>query len=397
MIKHPIRILFVHHSAAWGGAAGCLITLITHLDREKYLPEVLLLKESETCNKLAENGIKFRIAESDFYKKHYKFLAHSEAGYIKWYNLPGFFNQGISWLLSRYFFAGDELSRHDFDIVHLNSSALTDWLAPAKRRGKVVIHIREPLRKGKFDILNNFFRKQILKYADQVIAISNDNAERLRIPGKTNIIYDFCQRPQSAPNLSSYSSKKVLYLGGSSSSKGFYTVADSLDYIDKDVKIIFAGKYVLSENHQSLKGVLKYLFSKARMRNSALRKIMSHSNAEMIGLIYNVSEYLEEVTCLISPFKVPHFSFPVVEANMHRKAAIGSDVQGMEEIIKNEENGLIIEKDNPKALAAAINRVTSQYCLAVDLGEKGYATAIKRYSPGNVVLFEKIYDNLSDL
>ncbi len=186
----------------------------------------------------------FTVARSKFYKKYYHFLAHSEAGYIKWYQVWKVFISGISWLLSRYVFARTELARHDFDIVHLNSSVLTDWLAPAKRRSKVIIHIREPFRKGKLDLLHPFIKSIIKRNANQIIAISMDNAMRIDIPERTQIIYDFCEIPDKLPPESSYSSKKVLYLGGSSGSKGFYTLVNALDYLDEDVIIFFCGKYV---------------------------------------------------------------------------------------------------------------------------------------------------------
>ncbi len=57
MSDKKIKILYIHHSAGWGGAAGCMINLIKSLDFLKYESEVLLLKYSEVADKLAENNI----------------------------------------------------------------------------------------------------------------------------------------------------------------------------------------------------------------------------------------------------------------------------------------------------------------------------------------------------
>jgi glycosyltransferase involved in cell wall biosynthesis len=390
------KILFIHHAAGWGGASNCLINLINSLDRSKYKSEVLLLKDSIVAAKLAENGITYKVAESIFYKRYYHFFAHSEAGYVKWFQIYSFITLSILWILSRYIFAKKELAKYEFDIVHLNSSVLTDWLAPAKEKGKVVIHIREPFRNGELDFLHYFFKSKMSKYADQIIAISQDNARRIGIPAKTEVIYDYCEIPTNLPSESSYTSKKVLYLGGSSTSKGFYTLVDALDYLDKNVMVYFGGHYATSiKSHNILIKILKIVFSNEKKRNAAIQKIKNHPNAILIGLINNVQDYLDEVCCLVSPFSVPHFACPVFEAHMHKKPAIGSDVEGMDEIIEHEKTGLIILKNNSKALATAINQLTADSHKIKRFGKEGYNIAIQKFTPRNIQQFERLYDQLS--
>jgi glycosyltransferase involved in cell wall biosynthesis len=389
-----IKILYIHHATSWGGAPNCLINLIKNLDESKFEAEVLLLKDSIVAEKLKENGIKYWVAKSIFYSKYYHFFAHSEAGYIKWYQLHIFIINTISWTFSRFFFAKRELANHTYDIIHLNSSVLTDWLAPAKKKSKVIIHIREPFRKGSLDFLHGFFRFIIKKNADKIIAISEDNFRRINIPSKTVMIYDYCKIPEYPSLESSYSSKKVLYLGGTSTSKGFYTLVDALDFLDKDVKIYFGGNHVNSKSNGSLLNMIRFHLSKGKKRNNAINKIKNHPNAKFVGLIYNVEEYLYEVCCLVSPFTVPHFSCPVIEAHLNKKPAIGSDVEGMDEIIAHEKNGLIFPKNNPKALAEAINQITSSSQKAKTFGEAGYNIAINKFTMKNNKQLEQIYTQI---
>lgn len=394
-LNSKIKILFVHHTTGWGGSANSLINLICSLDHTKYDPEVLLIKNSIIADKLAKNKIKYSIAESKFYKKYYNFFPHSEAGYLKMYQIYNFIKLSILWILSYSIFAKRELSKHSYDIVHLNSSVLTDWLAPAKKRGKVVIHIREPFRKGKIDFLHYFFKSQIGKYADKIIAISNDNAKRINIDYKTTVMYNYSDVHPNLPNSSSYSSKKVLYLGGSSSSKGFYTLVDALDYLDKDIIVYFGGHFSKREKSKKiLKEIYMLIFSKERKRNTAIEKIKNHHNAVFLGIIDDINYYLNEVCCLVSPFCVPHFSRPVIEAHLNRKPAIGTNVEGMEEIIDHGKNGLIVLKNNPKILAVAINELTSNSMLAKQFGEAGFLKAQKIYTKRNIKKLEQIYDTI---
>jgi glycosyltransferase involved in cell wall biosynthesis len=389
------KILYIHHAVGWGGAPNSLIKMINGIDRTKYDVDVLLLKYSNVVDKLIENNISFKIADSIFYRKYYHYFTHSEAGYVKWYQIYRFIKLGFLWSLSRFYFAKKELAKHNFQIVHLNSSVLTDWLAPAKTKGKVIIHIREPFRKGKLDLLHFFFTFQMRKYADRIIAISKDNATRVGIPEKTEVIYNFEEIPQNNPLESSYSSKKVFYLGGSEYIKGFYTLVDALDYLDKDVKVYFGGNIDSKKKSRfSIKFFLKFLLFYGKKKKEAIEKIKHHHNAFVIDLTYNVHNYLDEVCCLVSPFSVPHFSRPVIEAYLHKKPAIGTDVKGMDEIIEHEKNGLIVPKNNPVKLAAAINDLTADGLKAKRFGEAGYEIAILRYSPENIHQIEQLYDRL---
>lgn len=394
-MNKKVKILFIHHATGWGGAPNSMISLIKNLDQQRFDVKVLLIKHSMVADKLKENNINYAVAKSKFYKKHYKYFTHSEAGYIKWYQVYKFFKLSLFWLLSRFYFAKRELAKHDYDIVHLNSSVLTDWLAPAKQRGKVIIHIREPFRKGRFDILRPVFRSQMRKHADHIIAISKDNAKRVNLPEKTTVIYNYAEVPGKAPSKNSYSSKKVLYLGGSQSIKGYYTMVDALDYLEDDVVVYFGGYYSINKRQKGIKGKLKQIAKRFQRWHlmAAIRKMHSHPKAKVIGLTHNVSDYLHEACCLVSPFSSPHFARPIIEAYLHKKPVIGSDVEGMDEIIEHEVTGLIVPRNNPKALAYAINALTKNKEQAKSYGEAGWSVAKHKFS-NNINQFVEVYNKM---
>ena len=204
------KILFIHHAVGWGGAPIAMIKLIKTLDPSKYDVKVLLIKDSIVAQKLEENGIKYSIASSIFFKKFYFGFIHSEAGYYKWYQVYYLFKSLLFWLLTRFYFAKKELEKHDYDIVHLNSSIMSDWLAPARAKGKVVIHIREPFHKGKFDLLNHLFVSQ--SEVASKLYISNDNAKKNSLPDKTEVVYDYSELSEKCTSEESYI-LRVLYLG----------------------------------------------------------------------------------------------------------------------------------------------------------------------------------------
>lgn len=389
------KILFIHHASGWGGAPISMIRLINQLDQSKFAVEVLLFKKNSiVASKLAENGIKFKIAQSKFYNKYYFGFIHSEAGYYRWYQLYHLLKFSLLWILSRYYFASKELSKHQFDIVHLNSSIMSDWLAPAHKRGKVIIHIREPFRKGKHDILYYFFKHQMQKYSDQIIAISEDNAKRINIPEKTEVIYEHTEIPTNLPSEDSYRSKKVLYLGGSEYIKGFFTMVNTLDYLDKDIKVYFGGNYISGGSQNLVKRILKFNMWHEKRHEKAIQKIKSHSNAVIIGLTYNVQKYLDEVCCLISPFAKTHFSMPIIEAFASHKPVITTDTDGVREVVHERLNGLIVKVDNANDLGEAINFLCNNVELAKEMGKNGFCQAKDKYSPKNIEKFIALYNRL---
>lgn len=384
-------ILFIHHTKAIGGASISMIKLIEALDKRKYSPIVLLLKGFDDIELLKEKGIKFIVAPQKFYKKYYQVFPHFVPG-MKWHNLL-LAIRSISWLLSRFYYSKKLLKDIAPDIIHLNSSVLTDFLYAANSKAKVIIHIREALADGYFGLRKAFIRSLIKKYADHIIAISYDNAKRIKLPEKTTVVYNFVEIPDQ-DQLDKYETKPkhILYVGGSSFIKGFYTIVDSLNYIDDDIKIIFAGRY---PKENALKGFIKFLPKKIRFRK-AKKKMHAFKQVVEVGFTNNVYQLIMETEFLISPFTVGHFSRPVIEAFAHKKPAIGTDVDGMDEIIDHNINGLIVPKNNGKALAEAINYLCANPGLVKRMGENGYHKAQMLFSSKNTKQIEEIYTKLCE-
>jgi glycosyltransferase involved in cell wall biosynthesis len=388
------KILFVHHGIGWGGAPNSLIKLINGLDKNNYQSQVLLLKDSIVSEKLQENNINYIIADSLFYKKYYKYFTHSEADYVKWFQIFKFLKLSILWFLSRFCFAKNELKSLDFDIVHLNSSVLTDWLAPCKKKAKVIIHIREPFRRGNLDFLHFFFRNQINKFSDKIIAISNDNKNRINLNKKTTVVYNYSKIDNLKPlNEVKYLSKTALFVGGYSKIKGFLTVVESLKYIDDDVRIVFAGYYPVNSNlYFRFKLLLKSIF--LRKEYKLYKFWLKCDKAVKIGLIDDINTSLDNVTCLISPFTTPHFSRPIIESFSRRKPAIATNIPGMSELIMNGKNGILVKQKNPILLADAINFLCNNHLKSKEMGDYGYSIAKRNYSQNNIKLIENIYSKI---
>lgn len=388
------RILFIHHANGWGGATVSLLELIKGLDPSEYKVEVLLLKKSNVADQLTKIGIPYTIAESLFYKYLYRYNSHSITGCTKWFQVFKICRLSFSWFLSRFIFASNALKKYNVDLIHLNSSVLTDWLAPCKSKAKVVIHIREPFSNGYFGIRSYFFRSQIRKYADCIVAISRDNAERIGLPDKTKVIYNYTSLAKSPPKEDSYLSKKVLYVGGAIEIKGFHLITDSLCLLGKDVKVLFLGFYPKSGDLKTYKQRIKrLLFSTSVLYAKAIEKMRFSPNAIEIGMVSDIKPYLENACCLVSPFVSPHFSRPIIEAYSNYKTVIATNIQGTSEIVENEKTGILIDP-NPIDLANAINCLVNNPEDCKKMGEEGFKRASIMYSSKNIEEFVQLYSKL---
>lgn len=390
------KILFIHHGIGIGGASLSLINMILAIDKNKFDVSVLLIKKSRFEELLIKHQIKYSIAESLFYQKIYRYFVHSEVRVVPYYRIDILFSQLFSFVLSKYYFASRELNKIDFDVVHLNSSVLTDWLAPSKKKGPVLIHVREPIARGIFGLRFKLIQTEMNKYADKIIAISKDNSDRLLLREKTEIVYNFIDF-QNIVHKKDTQTGKILYLGGDDIIKGFLNVVEALDFLDPDIKIVFCGNYGINYSNTSL---LRELLKKIkgftpihRKLKHALTLIQNHPNAIFVGFVSNLSNLMCECEFLISPFDKPHFSRPIFEAFAFKRTVIGTNVKGMDEMILNGFDGLIVQRNNPQELAQAIKLLHSNFELREKMADNGYKKAQTMFDINNINQIERIYNS----
>jgi glycosyltransferase involved in cell wall biosynthesis len=68
----------------------------------------------------------------------------------------------------------------------------------------------------------------------------------------------------------------------------------------------------------------------------------------------------------------------LIEALSYRKPVIASNLGGIVDIVRHEQTGLLVQPNDPSALAAAIERVLTDQALASRLGEEGFEF-VRRY------------------
>jgi glycosyltransferase involved in cell wall biosynthesis len=80
------------------------------------------------------------------------------------------------------------------------------------------------------------------------------------------------------------------------------------------------------------------------------------------------------------PSRTESFGIVFVEAWANRKPVIAADAGAVPELVRDEENGLLVPFGDVPALAGAITRLLDDQRLARSLAERGYQLATERYT-----------------
>ncbi len=104
------------------------------------------------------------------------------------------------------------------------------------------------------------------------------------------------------------------------------------------------------------------------------------SNVELLGYRSDVQDLLAAADVFILPSKAEPFGMAAVEAMFAELPVIGTRGPGLSTIVDDGITGLLVEKNDPVALAAAISKLCSDGELRKRLGSLGYERAIKCFS-----------------
>jgi len=111
-----------------------------------------------------------------------------------------------------------------------------------------------------------------------------------------------------------------------------------------------------------------------------------------------VPHYLNKLDVYVAASRQDSESFgvAVLEASACGLPVVVSDVGGLPEVVKDEETGLIVPREDPEATAAAILRLIRNPKLRKDMGEAGRAWVRDQYSwPACVDRMETVYEELT--
>jgi glycosyltransferase involved in cell wall biosynthesis len=375
--KEP-RILFVDQSGQLGGAEICLLPLAVRCTQRS---EVLLLSDGPFRERLQAEGVRVSIDTdariSSIKKDRMRFAAFAA--------LPGIVCQVRS-IAAR---------AKSFDIVFLNTqkALILGAFGHALHRKPTVWHVHDIVSRAHFGRMHLLLIKWAVKIGvDHVIANSRASADALiELTGLPRsavpVVHNGVDMARFGGNakqaVTSIDERRALrelptdaflvgLFGRFTAWKGQHVALDAIARVP-NAHLVLVGDALFGETDyaESLRTQAKTLGITERVH--------------FAGFQHDVASWMNVMDVVVHASTQPEpFGLVIIEAMAAGKPVIASNGGAVPEILRNRENGLIVEPNDAPKLAEAISTLQRAPELAARLAAQGHADAgqhfsIKRY------------------
>ena len=116
---------------------------------------------------------------------------------------------------------------------------------------------------------------------------------------------------------------------------------------------------------------------------------------DLPGRVENAAGRMVELDLFVLPSRVEPFGRVFAEAMVARVPVIGTRTGGIPEVVKHGETGLLVEPDDPVALAAAINELLDDPERRASMGERGRAHVLEHFTEARMTrAYERLFDEV---
>lgn len=390
-----MRVLYVHHSTAGGGAFLSLRYLLRALAETEVEPVVLnSVCSPEVGRALSADGVPTVEAMLPLFT-HIE--GHTPMGdFARAYRQ---FGEGAK-RFSRV------LAEVKPDLVHLNSSVVAPYAAVARRCGvPCVAHVREAVSAGRTGLRRRWLLGGLEAGADAVITICEDNFSRLgRLQERTTVIYnpvDFAKFDRGLDRAEARSAlglptgaPVVLFAGGSLPIiKGIEVFLDAMSLLGARVPgaVLLMPSLVTPFDTRSMAMTPRRIVGRAMGKYKTGETILNALDRSGVtdqivatGFREDIETFIAAADAVCVPHITPHFSRTVIEAGAMARPVVASRIGGIEEAVHDGRTGLLVPPGNAPALADAVERVLTDRDLADRLSDGAYELALQRVEAGAV-------------
>ena len=341
------KVLFLHSGAELYGADQILLTIVSKIDKKKYMPIIVLPNEGPLCQKLLDSNVSYRIINYPIIRR-------------KYFNPIGIINYIFNYIKAckklKKIIENDEI-----DIVHCNTIAVLEGIYLKKHSNIFLIsHVHEMLEKPR--LIAKILYHLNLKYCDSMIVVSNSVKKHILSlvkdkKNKISVIHngiDDCSLIQKNKkefcdlyNIP-YDSIIIAFVGRINAIKGYNDFVDALDKVTLHNRKVYG--VVIGDAFSGQEWRVEEL------KNKILK--LNNSNIMYCGFINNIKEYYGSFDLLILP-SVGMDSFPtvVLEAMSCSVPCVAYNCGGVVEMIKDGYNGYIISQGDVIALTNKIDEL----------------------------------------
>jgi glycosyltransferase involved in cell wall biosynthesis len=398
----PRKVLYVHHDGKVTGSAISLRNLVSALDRDRYLPHILMGGEGNARFLFEQLGIRVDVIPFPFF---------ATAPGPRWY-------QPDAWRQYRALFPNIALETFikdaDPDLVHINDKASFSAGLAARRLGKPIVqHLRSSYTNTRLPWNAWVSRMMIRKYARQVIAISEDETDGFEDFTHLDVIYNSVDL-QAAASAEEARDKvrrelglestcaAICMVGALSEQKGAWDFIRAAGLVAKEwpeVKFLIVSSIPERATWKpGLGSQLRLNYTRYPMdqameiarQNNILDKLV------FTGYRPDVLNLMAAQDVVVACYRLPAIGRPALEAmSVGRPVITNAGYSGRSKVVINGFNGLTVPGGDVQALANAMIYLARNSDLRHELGQRGRLYAREHFDPQkNGLAVMKIYDEL---
>ena len=393
MEKPAIRILFIHHGSAHGGAPLSLLYLLQQLASEGFEcivcssrgdPDVARLFEAQgfqTCSCLLKN------------------FSHTTGGDFNLLSWAGW-REFLGWVRD-YPAACTRLDALISDIkpdfIHFNSLTLAPYARAVRRREMpCCVHVRDSILSGFLGVRKRFLSHCLDGFADHVIAVCKDNLSQLALrSSKGSVIYNsvefgkFDYRMDQAAVRQKLGipvdAKVVLFAGGSVPEiKGLREFLKAMACVKRlEPRLVcLMPSFSPPLDPRSRVWTWKRRIAKVLgiyRKTDQLHQLLLAENLQSSlvtsAFVYNIEEWIAAADVVCALHIEPHFSRTVIEAGAMKRPVVAYRIGGIEEVVEDGRTGILLPIGEIEGTTEAVLRLFRDENLSRELGENGYRQA----------------------
>lgn len=273
----------------------------------------------------------------------------------------------------------------NYDIVHIHMASRRSsfrkgkYVRIAKEKGKkVILHIHGAEYKVFYNECNEKQKKYVketLNLADKIIVLSEEWKEFFKnlVPeNKIVVIYNSIILPEDFEK--NLDTEKILFLGRIGKRKGIYDLLDVVEQLVKkhpNIKLYVGGDGEIDN--------LKKLVKEKKIEN----------NFEYIGWINGEAKekILKECSFYVLPSYNEGMPMSVLEGMAYKNVTISSNVGGIPKVIKNGENGFIINPGDKEKLYECLDIALNNKDIRKKMSFNARKTMLEKFDINNTINF----------
>ena len=340
-----IKILFLHTGAELYGADQILLTIVSNLDKNIFEPIVLLPKDGPLVKKLEENHIRYQIMFYPIIRR-------------KYFNLKGIYHY-----MKEYFSSCKSLLKfvetEKIDLIHNNTVAVLEGIYLKKKTNvKLITHVHEMIEHPK--LIAKFLYQIHLKYCTQMIVVSKAVKSYIEAitkhQSKKIVIIHNGINPVSFDE--SLKEKYYQEFGLPRDAK-VVAIVGRINAIKGQEHFILAMEKLIQKKNNVYGIIIGDAFQGQEWRMDELLKVIHEKKLDdsikLCGFRKDILQIYQIIDLLVLS-SIQYDSFPtvVLEAMSCGIPTVAYRCGGVEEMITQEENGILVEQGNIEELSRSI-------------------------------------------